>query len=365
MTNDSQYTNDENLYSLLTHEESDYLDFKQEWYHNAGELIYDILCMANSCTDSDKYLIIGIENKTKKIKDVSNDANRKSEENIHNLIQNSNFNIKPTTFIRSLKTKEGCVDVIIIKNMRNKPYFLLKDKVIGKENKERIIRAGVIYTRDGAVNTPINNTASEYQIAQMWQERFGLTLNPLDRLSIYIQDTEKWQSITIDGDSVYYYSDFPEFTIKFHHIQDIGTYDWSTSIGITCKDNLYLKYHETILMELYCCHIDDGRYFIVQPEYCWIYYKDDFEDINVVKFGDSLSDKGKSIDYLNTNYHQDIIYYQIRNSFEYYVEKIYNLPSSLEHFFQYGTLKPILLLETNDDVYDKCRKEFLRRNTSK
>lgn len=132
----------------------------------------------------------------------------------------------------------------------------------------------------------------------MWQERFGLTLNPLDRLYIYIQNTDKWKAITIDGEMMFYYSDFPEFTIKFHRVNDNGTYDWSKSIGSSFRNNLYFRYHETVLKELLCSHVDDGRYFIVYPDFCWIYYKGNFEDINVVKFGDTVSDKGKSMDLL-------------------------------------------------------------------
>lgn len=354
------------LFDLLTQEESNFLDFKKEWYKDTGELIFDILCMANSNADSDRYLIIGVENKTKKIEDISNDINRKSEENLHNLIQNSDFNIKPTVFVKSLHTEEGCVDVIIIKNTRYKPYFLLKDKRIKKNMEPRTIRAGVVYTRDGAVNTPINNTASEYQIAQMWQERFGLTLNPLERLSLYIQNTEKWKSTIIDGDAVFYYTDFPEFTIKFHHIEDTDSYDWSEAIGPSYKDNLYFKYHETILKELLCCHVDGGRYFIVYPEFCYVYYKNDFDDINVVKFFETYSDKGKKLSSLcNEEYYQNIIYYQIKNSFDYYVEKIYNSPSSLERFFIHGTKQPILLLNPNDDIHRLCREEFFRRKKLK
>lgn len=365
--NEQQNTKINNyLLSLLTQEETNFFDFKERWYDNVGDLILDILCMANSDADSDKYLIIGVENNTRAIKDVSTDSNRKTEENLHDIVQKSDFNIKPTIFIRTLSTKEGNIDVIIIKNTRNKPYFLLKDRNIEKQGKKRTIRAGVIYTRDGSVNTPIDSTASEYQIAQMWQERFGLTLNPLDRLYIYIQNTDKWKAITIDGDMMFYYSDFPEFTIKFHRVNDNGTYDWSKSIGSSFRNNLYFRYHETVLKELLCSHVDDGRYFIVYPDFCWIYYKGNFEDINVVKFGDTVSDKGKNMDLLEREkYTQEKIYYQIQNSFEYYVEKIYNAPSNLRHFFKYGILQRILLLKQDDNICEKCRNEFLRTKNIK
>lgn len=120
--NEQQNTKINNyLLSLLTQEETNFFDFKERWYDNVGDLILDILCMANFYADSDRYLIIEVENNTRAIKDVSTDSNRKTEENLHDIVQKSDFNIKPTIFIRTLSTEEGNIDVIIIKNTRNKP----------------------------------------------------------------------------------------------------------------------------------------------------------------------------------------------------------------------------------------------------
>ncbi|MBP5344337.1 MAG: ATP-binding protein [Alphaproteobacteria bacterium] len=355
-----------NLIDLIKQKESNFLDFKAQWYTDNADLLFDILCLANSSANFDRYLVIGVEDKTHCIKDVSTDPHRKSEENLHNLIQNASFNIKPIVNIETIKIENKEIDILIIKNTRDKPYFLTKDKETTGKNGKRIIRAGVIYTRDGAVNTPIQSTASEYQIAKMWQERFGLTLSPIERLNTYIKNTEKWKSITIDGDVVRYYEDFPEFTITFHHIDTQFEYEWAEAIAESSADNLYLKYHTTVLKELFCSHVDGGRYFIVSPNFCWIYYTSDYSDIQIIKFGEGVSDKGESIEKLiRGEYQQSRIFYETIGSFNYCVDKLYNTPDTLGYFFKCGTHIPVLLLNETDDIYDACRKEFLHRIKSK
>lgn len=49
-----------NFFDLLEQNESEYLDFKSEWHKYPLELVYDILCMANSDATGDRYIIIGV-----------------------------------------------------------------------------------------------------------------------------------------------------------------------------------------------------------------------------------------------------------------------------------------------------------------
>jgi len=57
-----------------------------------------------------------------------------------------------------------------ILNTSKKPYFTLKDFLVGKA----LVRAGVIYTRLGDTNIPLKETAPEDHIEIMWRERFGI-----------------------------------------------------------------------------------------------------------------------------------------------------------------------------------------------
>lgn len=49
--------------SLITmHQEGPYWDFKREWYgdNKDGDMLIDIICMANNLVDKDAYIIIGV-----------------------------------------------------------------------------------------------------------------------------------------------------------------------------------------------------------------------------------------------------------------------------------------------------------------
>lgn len=58
--------------SLIKYEESDWLDFKQEWYSNNVNLILDILCMANSDTPKDRFIVIGYNEENRTFVNLSN-----------------------------------------------------------------------------------------------------------------------------------------------------------------------------------------------------------------------------------------------------------------------------------------------------
>lgn len=47
---------------IMMHQEGSYWDFKREWYDDSkdGDLLIDIICMANNLVDRDAYIIIGV-----------------------------------------------------------------------------------------------------------------------------------------------------------------------------------------------------------------------------------------------------------------------------------------------------------------
>ena len=65
---------------IMMHQEGSYWDFKREWYDDSkdGDLLIDIICMANNLVDRDAYIIIGVNEECDyAIHDVSQDANRR------------------------------------------------------------------------------------------------------------------------------------------------------------------------------------------------------------------------------------------------------------------------------------------------
>ena len=61
--------------------EGDYWDFKEKFPDNNADFLHDILCMSNSLSNSNRYLIYGIaQDKTKfKIVGVENNSARKTQ----------------------------------------------------------------------------------------------------------------------------------------------------------------------------------------------------------------------------------------------------------------------------------------------
>ncbi|MDT2732569.1 ATP-binding protein [Streptococcus parauberis] len=66
-------------------QEGEYWDFKKQWYDSKkkSDLLLDIICMANNLSTSDGYIIIGVDEENGyNIKDISEDENRKSTQNL-------------------------------------------------------------------------------------------------------------------------------------------------------------------------------------------------------------------------------------------------------------------------------------------
>lgn len=375
-----------NVYELINQPESDFLDFKREWHNDTVDLVLDILCMANSDAQSDRYIVIGYDEKEKAICDVS--ANRRKLDDIYDTLCNSNFNRLPDIYVETFSIDDKELDVLIIKKTNYRPYFLTKDKVNRARN--RIIRAGVVYTRNGSINTYIDKSATESQIADMWRERFGLTLSPKERLEHYINDIRNWE-YNYNEESrkyIYYYIPFPEFTMEYTIPDDIqeyskdnhSSYIFANSIGNSYTTILRYKYHTTVLKQedLFLC--DKSNYRVLHPHVDWLYYNpDDYRDIHVFARSSEYSDRGKRIEEIdykhspNGTYHQVVFCYNIKNSFEYCVQEILNNKNYRNIYRDYiyfdsssedenKNIKiphQIYLFTQDEDIAQRIKQEFL------
>jgi hypothetical protein len=251
------------LDKLLLHTESEFLDFKQEYHDNNAKLIHDILCLVNSYTESDRYLVFGIED-DKTIHGIDTDPNRKNNANIQDLLRQSNFNRIPNTHLETVTHSSGKqIDILTIRNRPDKPFFLTKDKV----EKGKTVRSGVIYTRLGDTNTPLGESASDDQIELMWRERFGLGLTPLERIRILLNDTHHW--ISVAEDKQLYHKQFPEFTIRQGKtIHNPFRETWTDSFSDVSAHSfeVELRYFGTILHTETFVMCDGGRYQLPLPE---------------------------------------------------------------------------------------------------
>jgi Putative DNA-binding domain len=252
-----------NLEDLISQTESENLDFKRQFHQNNIEMVHDIICLANSYVEKDRYLIFGVAD-DKAVVGVQSDASRKNNASIQDLLRQSNFNRIPTVMLQTIKHEPGMeVDILIIKNRPDKPFFLIKDKT----SQGKTIRAGVIYTRLSDTNIPLQESAPEAQIELMWRERFGLGLPPLERMKLLLNDFEDWGSI--NEDAQLYHQQFPEFTVRQgRQINEHFRESWSERFSDISAHSfeVELRYFETIIHKETFVTCDGGRYQIPKPE---------------------------------------------------------------------------------------------------
>ncbi len=105
--------------------EGGYWDFKKEWYDDKGELLLDVLCMANNLEDMDAYIILGVEDSTWSIKGVEADPNRLPLRNLSQIISNKKYAAyAPEVDLQTIYLEEHEIDVIIVRNTMHTPYYL-------------------------------------------------------------------------------------------------------------------------------------------------------------------------------------------------------------------------------------------------
>lgn len=99
--------------------EGSYWDFKQQWYDSKqqGELLHDIICMANNQTEHDAFIIIGVEDESFKIVGISeDDPNRRNTADLQNFLRGKKFagDVRPSVKVISINLQGKIIDVIQI-----------------------------------------------------------------------------------------------------------------------------------------------------------------------------------------------------------------------------------------------------------
>lgn len=280
---------------ISLHTEGEYWDFKQQWHTNNVDLLHDIICMANSPANRDCYIVIGVEDKTCNILGVSNEK-RKNQQNVLDLLRQKPSwagGYIPEVYVKTifLEKENKEIDVVIVKQSNNTPFYLLEDY----EKDKKKISKGAIYTRKGDTNTPKTDTADLYDTEILWKRRFGLLYNPSQRAKIYLKDLDNWQRVDGEIDKsgathfFFFYRPDPDFTIYFvdeeeseagmiapNNINDDGVgepyyylYSFCNVCCHTefCREKVVLYYKEVPLFSTLIEKVDQGRTSIVPPEF--------------------------------------------------------------------------------------------------
>lgn len=246
-------------------QEGSYWDFKREWYGNEkkSDLLHDIICLANNLDNKDAYIIIGIDEENNyEVKSVSNDANRKNTQMVVDFLRQKKFSggIRPVVQVETIIIDNGEIDVIVIKNTFNTPYYL-------SENYQGVF-ANNIYTRIMDTNTPKEKSADIHHVEYLWKKRFRLISTPLERVKYYLGNSEDWLFSPDNTTSKKYHKYFPEFTIEHTLESEGGGYQYYLFNQTDSRPRwreIRLHYHQTQLFVTEGVALDGGRYFTPTP----------------------------------------------------------------------------------------------------
>lgn len=272
MVNEVLYTEISELIALRT--EGDYWDFKLKWHDNNADLLHDIICMANNQVNRDAYIIIGVSDSKSsdgvRVQGVAEEG-RKSQQNLIDFLKDKKFfgGVRPVVYVYTLSFGDLEVDIILIKNTANTPYFLVEPFSYGKE----CVQSGHIYTRIGDTNTPKKAYADTDKVEYLWRKRFGIDLSVMDKLLLLLDAPDDWVGDFNNGE-LRYHSLYPEFQIHINDCETDDDYsdnsivrniaDHNPDTNFAVKD-VTITYHTTILYTERVLYLDGYRHLIPFP----------------------------------------------------------------------------------------------------
>lgn len=219
---------DDELFTTVTSlisagREDDWWDFKEQHHEDKAELLHDIICLANNRANKDAYLIFGIRDKSFEIVGTERNLHRRNQQMVVDFLRNINFSgqVRPRIEVRTLSMECHQVDVFIVKNSNDVPYYIVEDYTDKKykpapPKKGKTVHAFHIYTRVMDNNTPINKSADLHDVEYLWKKRFGLVQTPLDQIKVFLHNPDDW----IDEDGRYYHKMYPQYTISTEYEED-------------------------------------------------------------------------------------------------------------------------------------------------
>jgi Putative DNA-binding domain len=312
-------------------QEGAYWDFKKEWYskEKKADLLHDIICMSNNLEDRDAYIIIGVDEENNyEIQNVTNDTNRKNTQKVVDFLKDKKFagGVRPTIYVKTILLEGNYIDVIVIKNSYNTPYYLTE--------RYQSIEANNIYTRVMDTNTPKERSADIHNVEYLWRKRFRLISTPLERVKYYLERSDEWLDSPTDWEtSKKYHKYFPEFTIE-RTLEDNGNaYQYylfnQTDIRPHWRE-IRIFYHQTLLSTLDGICLDGGRYFTPTPS---------TDGISLREFHD-----------------WDIVFkYFIKNTLLYVIHEFYYKPDGDDETISHDKFKECILIFESENEKEEFK----------
>lgn len=317
-------------------QEGGYWDFKREWHEKKNALLLDIICMANNLLNRNAYIIIGVDEENGyQIVDVKNDPNRKNTQKIVDFLKDKKFagGVRPLVHVEQVSLYRGDIDVIVIENSHNTPFYLT-EQFEG-------VRANHIYTRVMDTNTPIDKSADINHVEYLWRKRFRLDDTPLEKIGLYINNVHDWEDSPIEYEMCKFYKKSPEYIIKEESDDTRTGYEFYLFSQMDSSPHWYLVtlyYHQTAIEQFQGMALDGARCFVIVP---------DMSGISFSKYG-----------------HWDISYryYEI-NTLKYKLQCFYRQDGGAEYEYDLSRFMECVLL-FNSDVEREQFEQYVKQNES-
>ena len=174
---------------IARRKEGDHWDFKQCEHTKTGELIKDIICLANSPRHKgDRYIVYGVDD-TGNVIGVQGSPKRTQADIVHTLSKvGFAGGVYPDIYLEQIELQAKRLDILVIKDRAEKPYYLES----GYHKQGIRLHPGTVYSRVRDSNTPTDQVASSHDIEQMWREKFGLHQTPFERVQKYLLKHQNW-----------------------------------------------------------------------------------------------------------------------------------------------------------------------------
>ena len=225
--------------------------------------------MANNIEGRDAYLIYGADDNgiVKGIETTTEP--RYTTKMVTEFLRTKHFagQYVPKVSVQVLKIDGHELDVLIVHNTRNTPYYLT-DKFNPSHDNKKMLLPGAVYTRINDINTPRIQTASFEHTEYLWRRRFGIDMTPSEKLLRLLDNPEDWSETRWDVDRHSYNIYNPEYQINVLDSQDAyETISYFYDDERMLYAPLKLNYLTTTLYETELWYMDMGRCLIPKPEH--------------------------------------------------------------------------------------------------
>lgn len=254
------------LDKLVNTPEDEFHDFKEKWHSDNSELVRDILNFVNTVHHEDCYILFGISDEGEVV--GISEEHRKSNEDLtdllHKLFLSTNTQIKVS--VDTVKYGEKNIDVLTIYDTDLTPVYLTREY---NPKKGKKLPAGLIYSRNGAINTPRSESANFEKINALFKKYNHLDMPILDQFMHVLKDHSNWTYVeNVDGPN-FIYNLNPDFYMHMRsedaELWDIEEFSLNLINPNVHWGNLDLIFRHLNINEQQIVHLDSGNISVPVP----------------------------------------------------------------------------------------------------